>query len=141
MIDTITNITDLVWLNSEKTRVNCNIVLQSGKILPYTASQSDSDPQGRKIFDLILKDYYDVIGDHAAPTEEELLAISSNMARLERNSLLSKLDIIISNPLRWNSFTSDQQTEIATYRQALLDVPQQATFPATIEWPTKPAFI
>lgn len=28
--------------------------------------------------------------------------------------------------------------EMATYRQALRDVPQQADFPSTITWPTKP---
>lgn len=141
MINTITNITDLVWLNSEKTIVNCNLVLESGKILPYTASQSDQAVQGRKIFDLILKDYYDAVVDYVAPTEEELLAQTASNERAKRRQLLLDLDTVVSNPLRWNSFTSDQQTEIAAYRQALLDVPQQATFPATIEWPTKPAFI
>ena len=33
---------------------------------------------------------------------------------------------------------ADTQTEWAAYRQALLDVPQQAGFPNTVTWPVAP---
>lgn len=68
------------------------------------------------------------------PTTEQLTA----QARYKRDNLLSELDPIVSNPLRWNSFTPDQQQALADYRQALLDVPQQEGFPENIEWPIKP---
>jgi hypothetical protein len=37
--------------------------------------------------------------------------------------------------------TTEQQQQLQTYRQALLDVPQQAGFPDTIEWPEKPEWL
>lgn len=60
-------------------------------------------------------------------------------ARLKRNKLLSELDMIICNPLRWASFSQAQQQAWADYRQALLDVPQQNGFPNIVDFPVKPS--
>jgi hypothetical protein len=54
------------------------------------------------------------------------------------NRLKSHVDPIVSNPLRWASMSSEKQGEWMTYRQALLDVPQQAGFPHNVVWPIKP---
>lgn len=58
----------------------------------------------------------------------------ATIARCERESLLLEADIEInkledvgSSSLEWRA-----------YRQALRDVPQQAGFPASINWPTAP---
>lgn len=60
--------------------------------------------------------------------------------RARRNSLLNQtVDQI--NPVRYATLTTDQQAELATYRQALLDVPQQTGFPTNVEWPTKPSWL
>ena len=48
------------------------------------------------------------------------------------------VDAIAGNALRWNALTAEQQQAWADYRQALLDVPQQAGFPHEVVWPTKP---
>ena len=65
------------------------------------------------------------------PTGEE-------KARWKRDGLLRELDAIVTNPLRWNGFTEAEQQELAAYRQALLDVPQQEGFPDEINWPVNP---
>src|SRR5690625_4921630 len=65
------------------------------------------------------------------PTPEQL----EEQARAKRDGLLRELDAIVSNPLRWNEFTEAEQQELALYRQALLDVPQQEGFPDDIDWP------
>ena len=62
---------------------------------------------------------------------------TSNIVRAERDRLLS-VDIDTLNPIRWNALSSTKQTEWATYRQALLDIPDQAGFPNSVTWPTKP---
>ncbi len=59
--------------------------------------------------------------------------------RNHRNALLSQVDRV--NPIWYNSLTTQQQTELQTYRQALLDVPQQALFPTQIVWPIKPDWL
>jgi len=52
--------------------------------------------------------------------------------------LISEVDPIVTNPLRWAELSSTEQQAWADYRTALLDVPQQAGFPGNITWPTKP---
>ena len=69
--------------------------------------------------------------EQSPPTSDEVRSIRNNKLR-------SEVDVIASNALRWADLTSDEQTAWATYRTALLDVPQQAGFPDTITWPTKP---
>lgn len=61
-------------------------------------------------------------------------------ARLKRDSILqATVDRV--NPVRYNTLTSEQQAQLAAYRQALLDVPAQAGFPTAIEWPIKPQWL
>ena len=103
--------------------------------IPFTADPNDVEPYGREIFEALkskAKPYVEY-----KPSKEEL----SNEARKIRDNLLKDLDFIVMNPLRWNSFSSNKQEQIAIYRQQLLDVPQQESFPISIDWPIKPDFI
>jgi hypothetical protein len=61
-------------------------------------------------------------------------------ARLLRNKILQDtVDRV--NPIRYAELTDVQRTEIAEYRQALLDVPTQSGFPTTISWPSQPSWL
>jgi hypothetical protein len=66
-------------------------------------------------------------------------AAATRSARQYRNTLLSVVDRV--NPVWYNSLTDSQKQEIADYRTALLNVPQQSGFPAAIEWPTRPTWL
>lgn len=68
----------------------------------------------------------------------DLIQASLSM-RQQRNNLLSSIDRM--NPIWYASLSSAEQQELAAYRIALLNVPQQAGFPETIEWPTKPTWL
>jgi len=103
--------------------------------IPFTASAQDVEPLGQDLHARAVAGEFDEIAPYDGPSEEEILA---DQVREQRNTLLAQLDAIISNPLRWASFTDDQQAALATYRQALLDVPQQAGFPFDIDWPVMP---
>lgn len=61
------------------------------------------------------------------------------LTRHYRNNLMSAVDRV--NPVWYNSLSIEQQAELITYRQALLDVPQQSGFPESVEWPAKPAWL
>ena len=63
----------------------------------------------------------------------------SRAVRQQRNLLLESIDRV--NPIWYNSLTDSQKQEIANYRTALLNVPQQSGFPARIEWPTRPTWL
>lgn len=70
---------------------------------------------------------------------EVTLSLTADMVREDRNlKLKAEVDAIAGNALRWAALDADTQATWATYRQALLDVPQQAGFPTTVVWPTKP---
>lgn len=59
--------------------------------------------------------------------------------RTLRDNDLKTIDQI--NPVWFSSLTAQQVSELQAYRQALLDVPQQATFPSQVEWPAKPHWL
>jgi hypothetical protein len=63
--------------------------------------------------------------------------VASSMAYLERNRLLKDGPDRI-NPAWWASMTPAQQNAWSQYRQDLLDVPQQPSFPMNIIWPISP---
>jgi len=58
-------------------------------------------------------------------------AALAERARATRNALLQETDHYALSDLTMTD-------EMTAYRQSLRDVPQQADFPATITWPTKP---
>ena len=63
---------------------------------------------------------------------------AGDRVRQERDYLLLGVDAFVSNPLRWASLDAATQDAWVAYRQALLDVPEQAGFPNEVTWPTKP---
>jgi GH24 family phage-related lysozyme (muramidase) len=73
------------------------------------------------------------ITNEVIPTIEELEA----RARHKRNNLL-KQTVDRINPLRWEYMTQEQKDAWISYRQTLLDVPQQQGFPINVQWPVKP---
>lgn len=80
-------------------------------------------------------------------SEEEALAITNppptleeleEKVRYKRSVLLSELDTLVSNPLRWASYSSSHVEALKSYRLALLDITDQEGFPTTVEWPEIP---
>lgn len=73
------------------------------------------------------------------PTQAAKDEYAANEVRYYRQYLLiTTVDPIASNALRWSALTAEQQQAWADYRQALLDVPQQSGFPHNVTWPSKP---
>jgi hypothetical protein len=64
--------------------------------------------------------------------------LKSDEVRDLRLAKLNELDKFTQNPLRWESLSDDFKNQLSTYRQALLDVPQQEGFPLNIVWPESP---
>lgn len=84
-----------------------------------------------------------VVTDMTQDEIDEISAIQNEMAasiaREKRDiRLVTEVDPIAGNALRWASLTAEQQQVWAGYRQALLDVPSQSGFPHDIVWPNKP---
>lgn len=64
------------------------------------------------------------------------LATAAVAARNQRVGLLDEADKLIH--IAEDTGQTDRLPALRAYRQALRDVPAQAGFPATVEWPTLP---
>lgn len=125
-------------LNVENTKFDLEINHPDYGWVPYTLDPSDTDTtiDNTALVALIGSDY----SAYVAPTQEELDAIAAADIREERDRrLVSEVDPIVSNPLRWADLSSQEQADVSAYRLALLDVPSQSGFPSTVSWPTKPS--
>lgn len=97
------------------------------------------DPQNRPDFTLEYPEAEGAtVGDTWDGTKFDSTKRVSEAVRNKRDMLLiTEVDPVAGNALRWAALTADQQQVLADYRQALLDVPQQAGFPNDITWPNE----
>lgn len=119
--------------------IDCEIEHPDYGWIPYTIDPNDSDT-------MVDNEYLlSVITDAAPyepPSQEEVDAENAMKIRDDRSvKLQNEVDPIVSNPLRWNDLTEAEQTEVTTYRQSLLDITAQETFPNSVTWPTKPSIL
>jgi hypothetical protein len=133
---TITEVRNAVSLQSDNLLMDVEINHPQHGWIPYTLDSADTDTtiDNDAVMALIGTDFT----AYVAPTQAELDATAAADVRADRDGRLLEVDAIAGNALRWAALDADTQTAWATYRQALLDVPQQAGFPHDITWPTKP---
>ena len=133
---TITQVRNAVSLQADNLRMDVEINHPNFGWIPYTIDPADTDTtiDNDAVMSLIGDDFT----AYAAPTQAELDAELSEQLRMERDGLLVEVDAFVGNPLRWATLSTEQQDAWAVYRQALLDVPQQAGFPNDVVWPVKP---
>ncbi|WP_397473750.1 tail fiber assembly protein [Pusillimonas sp.] len=131
-----TTVSNLRYSNAAQTAIDMDVFfVELGEAVPFTAAADDPMQYGRDIYDAAVSGAFGPIAPYTGPSESERMA---EEVYAERDQLLHELDLIVSNPLRWASFTEQEREAIAAYRQLLLDVPQQPGFPETVEWPTLP---
>ena len=123
-------------MNADGTIITVEINTPDHGWVPYTLDTSDTDMTIDNSALLTL------IGDdkeaYVAPTPEEAAATLAAQVRNDRNIRLSEVDLVLSNPLRWAAMSDEEKAPWVTYRQALLDVPQQSGFPNSVTWPSPP---
>ncbi len=137
MTATITQVRKAQSLNSDNTRMDVEINHPTYGWIPYTLDPSDTDTtvDNDAVMSLIGTDFT----SYVAPTQADLDAGTALQIRSDRDyKLLTEVDPLVSNPLRWAELTSDKKTEWSQYRTDLLNLPQQSGFPNTITWPVKP---
>jgi hypothetical protein len=124
-------------ITADNSRMNVEINHPQYGWIPYTMDAEVTNPSvdHTALRSLIGSDF----SAYVAPTQEEIDAETAQAVRRERDyRLSSEVDPIVTNPLRWADLTTEKQNEWTQYRTDLLNVPQQAGFPNTINWPTKP---
>lgn len=94
----------------------------------YSEAAAWANANGAMIED--MGDYYEVVEVPIPTTEQKAAAI-----RAERNVRIAEADIAINKA----EDAGQDTAALRAYRQALRDVPQQASFPEVVSWPEKPA--
>ena len=119
--------------------IDCEINHPSYGWIPYTLDPSDTDMTVNNDDLLAAMSANKDVAAYVAPTQSELNAILANEVRGKRDAILSsKVDKIVSNPLRWDDMSADEQAQWKLYRRALLDVTAQSGFPNAVTWPVSP---
>ena len=137
---TITQVRNAVSLQSDNLRMDVEINHPHYGWIPYHLDPADTDTtiDNDAVMALIGSNFTAYVAP-IPPTQAELDAETASQVRADRNELLvTEVDPIVSNSLRWADLTTEQQNAWTQYRTDLLNVPQQAGFPHTITWPTKP---
>lgn len=119
--------------------IDCEIEHETYGWIPFTCNPNDTGA----LFDVAelhaTMDADPATAAYVPPTQAELDSQAADAVRAQRDSLLvTEVDPIVSNPLRWADLTAEQQQVLADYRRALLDITLQAGFPHSVTWPTKP---
>mgnify|MGYP003625607087 CR=1 FL=1 len=121
------------------TKVDCEIYHEYYGWIPYTLDPDDTDMTINNDDLLAAMSEAGDVAAYVPPTQAELNEVLSVKIRNDRDILLmSEVDMVAGNALRWSSLSQDKQSEWSAYRIALLDVPQQQGFPNDVTWPTKP---
>lgn len=126
------------YINSQNW-IDCEINHPVHGWIPYTLNPNEVDGI---VDNLYLIEQITDATIYVAPTQEEINEGLAMGIRLERkNILVNNVDPIVSNPLRWSGLTEAEQTEVTSYRQDLLDITGQSTFPESVVWPAVPAVL
>lgn len=130
----ITEVRNARSMNAENTHFDVEINHPDYGWIPYALTPWDTDNT------INNTDLLALIGsDYVAFSQADEDARQAEFSRYQRDKRLeSEVDPIVTNPLRWAELTAEKQNEWSQYRTDLLKVPQQAGFPNTINWPTKP---
>ncbi len=133
---TITEVRNATSLQADNLYMDVEINHPQYGWIPYTLDPLDTDTtiDNDEVMALIGTDFV----AYVPPTQAELDAALAAEVRADRDARLMEVDAVAGNALRWAALDADTQTEWATYRQALLDVPQQDGFPNTVAWPVAP---
>lgn len=133
---TYTEVRNPKWLNQAHTFLKCEVnfdhIEEEWVEFSCVPDGYDVHEHTGKIFAECVEGAYGTVSEFDEPlvldSETTLLSI-----RNLRNELLTdEVDPIVTNPLRWESMTPEEQKSWSDYRQALLDLP--STSNATLEW-------
>ena len=121
------------------TIIDCEINHPTYGWIPFTCDPTDTGAQF-DVVELHTRMKNDPLTEaYVPPTQAQLDEQAATQIRKQRDMLLmTVVDPVVSNPLRWSDMTPAQQQVWIDYRRALLDITDQVGFPNTIVWPTKP---
>jgi hypothetical protein len=137
------NYTDVLnpqWANAEHTAITLLLVTEGLGDIPFTATPDDSTDYGPEIYQRTVDGEFGEIAPYEPPTDAALLpAARTQLKRLMQDAGLAVAPL--QDAVDLDLATSQQIEQLGLwklYRIELSEVPQQAGWPRTMEWPVKP---
>lgn len=134
-----TNISATLESNTKKV-IDVEIEHDDYGWIPYSCDPSEEDQPANTFSNQELYAALEADSNTTAytpPTQSELDEELASLVRSKRDRILvSEVDPIVTNPLRWAELSTNNQTAYTNYRTALLGVPQQSGFPNSVTFPT-----
>lgn len=84
---------------------------------------------------------YDFDGESWSISSATQSGLDWDSLRSARDTLLDQTDFMMTVDYYNNKMTSQEQTDVETYREALRDLPANTSDPANPTWPTKPQIV
>lgn len=150
-IRTINNVRNPKWANFQQTLIDVEVDFDEldEEYVPFTAMADDVEPHGVIIYNNAIAGNYGTIAAFDPPENVTGEAAMQDL-RVMRNVFLAETDYI-EMPTKWATLTTEKQTEWATYRNALRDLPANYPNPElrwnsdyteltwyNVVWPVKP---
>ena len=137
------NYTDVLspqWANTEHTAINLMLVTAEMGAIPFTATPDDSTDYGPEIYGRVVAGEFGENAAYEPPSDAALLPA----ARAQQKRLMQEAGLTVA-PLQdavdlgvAPAEQVEQLTAWKFYRLELSEVPQQAGWPRTMEWPDTP---
>ena len=141
------------WADYRKSSIDLEVNFDEldEEYVEFNAHPNDIVSWGPELYNRAVAGEFGEITEFEIPADVTGDDAVAELRRIRNSLLITEVDPIVSNPLRWASMTETKQQEWADYRQALLDLPSTQssayqTFNTTTEgmdWvnltlPTKP---
>lgn len=137
------------WSNKEHSMIDLIVRFSTFKEeVPYTANPNDTEEIGKELFKRALAKEFGTIAEYVPPKPPTKDFVANVVRTVRNNKLQTEVDPVVSNPLRWNDMTEQQQNDWKNYRLALLAITDNKDFPwydkvitegiDAVPWPKKP---
>lgn len=151
MNNTFISAKDPRWADTEHNAID--LIAKFSNIseeVPYTARPNDVEQMGRDIYNRALAGDFGSVAEYIPPPPPSFEFIESQVRYVRNEKLRIEVDPIVSNPLRWEGMTEEQQNAWKNYRLELLAITTNPSFPwyeqvvehgiDAVPWPTRPAW-
>lgn len=117
------------WGNRNQTAVDLIVRFEGiDEDLPFTASLNDAADYGRDLYTKAVAGEFGGIEDFK-PVALPMEYVTAVVREHRDYKLKNEVDPVVSNMLRWNELTLEQQQDYASYRTALLNCTSDPAFP------------
>lgn len=139
----ITSVSNPRWADEQQTIIDCIITTEAtgDEQLPFTASPSDTEPSGRKVFEDCVAEVYGPVAAYSPPPEPPAPPPpSADQNRTKAIAALQQTDWTVQPDV--GSADADprllNQADFIAYRSALRRIAVNPQ-PGHLTWPSKPA--